>query len=119
MSNSVTIISSLEHEGWIYFIGSHEKSMGLLKMRPNEEDITLLYSGNIHSSFLSDSISSIWKIEDGYIFFTVKSALYRDHSNPYDPESCVDHTTYRMKLDGTDRQEISCSTSRVGLYSEP
>ena len=88
-------------------------------MKADEEDITLLYSENIHPSFLSDRISSIWKIEDGYIFFSVKSALYRDHSDPYDPQSCVDHITFSMKLDGTDRQEISRSTGQVGLYAEP
>ena len=110
-------------DGWIYFIGSRGNVSGLYKAQPDESKMKLLYRCEIIPSFLSSCLKSIWKVEDGCVFFTVQSSLYRvkdDSDDPYsESSSFVDFIEYKIKLDGTQLKEVSRSVGSVGTYSKP
>jgi len=118
-----TAIEQIEADGWVYLIGSDGDKSGLFKVMPDGSQAQLMYGCNIYPSFLSDRLESIWKVEDGWLYFRVKSALYRERDDPDDPycepDSYVDYISYKMKIDGTELTENYRNRASIGTYSQP
>ena len=113
----------IESDGWVYLIGSKAGESGLFKVMPNGSQAKLLYKCNIEPTFCSNTLKSIWKVEDGWVYFEVQSELYREKDDPDDPysesSSYVDQIGYKIKSDGTELTKVSRSLLGVGTYSKP
>ena len=113
----------IEADGWLYFVGSNDSVSGLFKTQLDGSQTQLLYECNKKPSFLSNYLKNIWKVDDGCVYFTVQSSLYREKDesdNPYsESTSFVDFISYKIKLDGTELAEVSRSAGSIETYSEP
>ena len=113
----------IESDGWVYLIGSKAGESGLFKVMPNGGQAKLLYKCNIEPTFFSNTLKSIWKVEDGWVYFQVNSAIYREKDNPDDPyseyTSYVDYIGYKIKPDGTELTEASRISAVAGLFTKP
>ena len=122
MINFEDVKEKIEAEGWVYLIGSKDGASGLYKAKPDGSEAQMLYKYDITPSF-GGYLHSIWKFEDGWLFFHVQSALYSEYDDPDNPyserSSYVDSIIYKIKSDGNERTEVSRSVCGVGIYSEP
>jgi len=123
MTEFKNVKEKIEEDGWIYFIGSNGSESGLFKSLPDGGQAQLLYKCNIIPSFLDDCLKSIWKVEDGWVYFTEQSSLYRVSDEPDDPyserSSYVDMISRKIRIDGTELMVVSRSAAGVGTFSQP
>ena len=80
-ANFEDIKEKIEAEGWVYLIGSKDGASGLYKAKPDGSEAQMLYKYDIAPSF-GGYLNSIWKFEDGWLFFhvTIQYLSFQKHN---------------------------------------